>query len=83
MYFRNKSKQIHSHFSITEHTKVSKIIKYILTQLFLISSFILVTDALCCVNFEAGEVFGALILAKLVMLLWRYFWLKYALALQL
>ena len=41
-------------------------------------------DTLCCVNFEAGEVFGTLILAKLgIMLLWRHLWLKRVLVLQL
>jgi hypothetical protein len=38
--------------------------------LYFISSYILVMDALCCVNLEDGEVFGTFILAKLrVMLL--------------
>jgi len=81
-----KKSQADTYFSMTEQTKVNKIIKYSLTQLFffLISSFILVTDTLCCVNFEAGEVFGTFILAKLgIMLLWRNLWLKYILALQL
>jgi len=41
-------------------------------------------DVLCCVNFEAGEVFGTLILAKLgIMLLRRHLWLTNVLALQL
>lgn len=68
-----------------EQTKVNKIIKYSLTQLvFLISSFILVMDTSCCVNFEAGVVFGIFILAKLgIMLLQRNLWLKHILALQL
>jgi len=39
----------------------------------------LVADAMCCVNLEAGYVFGILILAKLwITLLGRQLWLKYA-----
>jgi len=37
----------------------------------------------CCVNFEAGEVFGIFILAKFwIVFLRRYFSLKYMLAFQ-
>jgi len=62
---------------MTEQTKVNKLIKYSLTQLFFISSFILVMDTLCCVNFEAGEESRTFILANLgFMLLWRNLWLK-------
>jgi hypothetical protein len=71
--------------------------KYSLTQLYnfnccslickyFISSFNLVMVALCCVNLDAGEVFGILILAKWgIILLRRHLWLiyTYILALQL
>jgi len=80
-----KKSQADTYFSMTEQTKANKVIKYSLTQLFFfISSLILVIDTLCCLNFEAGDVFGTFILAKLgIMLLWRHLWLKYILALQL
>ena len=41
-----------------------------------ISSFNLVMVALCCVNLDAGEVFGILILVKWI-LLWSHLWLIY------
>ena len=50
---------------------------------YLISSFILMVVAFCCVNCEAGEVFGIFILAKFrIIFLRRHFLLKYMLALQ-
>jgi hypothetical protein len=51
---------------------------------YLISSFVLMVVAFCCVNFEAGEVLGIFILAKFgIILIRRYFLLKYMLAFQL
>jgi hypothetical protein len=50
----------------------------------LISSFNLKTQTLICVRLAAGEECGTLILANFgVKLLWRHYWLKYKLALQL
>ena len=38
-------------------------------SMYFILFFILVMDALCCVNLEDGEMFGILILAKLGIML--------------
>jgi len=39
---------------------------------YLISSFILMVDAFCCVNLEAGEVFGIFIMAKFGIIFFEY-----------
>jgi hypothetical protein len=49
----------------------------------LISSFTLMVVAFCCVNLDAGEIFGIFIMAKFGITFFRiHFCLKYMLALH-
>jgi hypothetical protein len=50
---------------------------------YLISSFILMVDAFCCADLDAGEIFGIFIMAKFGIIFFRiHFRLKYMLALR-